>query len=156
MPKLTEDGAPGAPRYPTLGDRLGRCLLWVSDASLLSRVPSSPLSRLVPCTVMGSHLIPLLNFSSSAPSPPSPALEEQALAFGSAQALFLPSLAVILIPLPPPEMFPVSMQAQPRQTSNWLANVLQQLGIPNLMAQEVPNLLLDYYTCPFKVNKLCW
>lgn len=44
MPKLTEDGAPGAPRYPTLGDRLGRCLLWVSDASLLSRVPSSPLS----------------------------------------------------------------------------------------------------------------
>uniref|UniRef100_A0A8B9M6C1 Anoctamin n=1 Tax=Accipiter nisus TaxID=211598 RepID=A0A8B9M6C1_9AVES len=50
----------------------------------------------------------------------------------------------------------VPLQALPRQTSNWLANVLQQLSIPNLMAQEVPNLLLDYYTCPFKANKLCW
>ncbi|XP_065496258.1 anoctamin-7 [Caloenas nicobarica] len=50
----------------------------------------------------------------------------------------------------------VPLQALPRQTSNWSASVLQQLGIPNLMAQEVPNLPLDYYTCPFKANKLCW
>lgn len=48
------------------------------------------------------------------------------------------------------------MQALPRQTSNWSASVLQLLGIPNLMAQEVPNLPLDYYTCPFKANKLRW
>ncbi|KAM9274843.1 LOW QUALITY PROTEIN: anoctamin-7 [Cariama cristata] len=44
----------------------------------------------------------------------------------------------------------------PRQTSNWLASVLWQLGIPDLMAQEVPNLPLDCYTCPFKANKLHW
>ncbi|NXN36475.1 ANO7 protein, partial [Rhinoptilus africanus] len=50
----------------------------------------------------------------------------------------------------------VPLQALPRQTSNWSASVLRQLGIPNLMAQEVPNLPLDYYTCPFKANKLCW
>ncbi|NXC72478.1 ANO7 protein, partial [Anhinga anhinga] len=50
----------------------------------------------------------------------------------------------------------VPLQALPRQTSNWSASVLQQLGIPNLMAQEVPNLPLDYYTCPFKANKLHW
>ncbi|XP_064311905.1 anoctamin-7 [Phalacrocorax carbo] len=50
----------------------------------------------------------------------------------------------------------VPLQALPRQTSNWSASVLQQLGIPNLMAQEVPNLPLDYYTCPFKANKLRW
>ncbi|XP_065700767.1 anoctamin-7 [Patagioenas fasciata] len=50
----------------------------------------------------------------------------------------------------------VPLQALPRQTSNWSASVLQKLGIPNLMAQEVPSLPLDYYTCPFKANKLCW
>ncbi|NWU49151.1 ANO7 protein, partial [Dromas ardeola] len=48
----------------------------------------------------------------------------------------------------------VPLQALPRQTSNWLASMLRQLGIPNLMAQEVPNLPLDCYTCPFKANKL--
>ncbi|NXQ81864.1 ANO7 protein, partial [Nyctibius grandis] len=50
----------------------------------------------------------------------------------------------------------VPLQVLPRQTSNWSDSVLQWLGIPNLMAQEVPNLPLDYYTCPFKANKLCW
>ncbi|PKU43148.1 anoctamin-7 [Limosa lapponica baueri] len=50
----------------------------------------------------------------------------------------------------------VPLQVLPRQTSNWSASVLRWLGIPNLMAQEVPNLPLDYYTCPFKANKLCW
>ncbi|XP_009282514.1 PREDICTED: anoctamin-7 [Aptenodytes forsteri] len=50
----------------------------------------------------------------------------------------------------------VPLQALPRQTSNWSASMLRWLGIPNLMAQEVPNLPLDYYTCPFKANKLRW
>ncbi|KAF1480664.1 Anoctamin-7, partial [Pygoscelis antarcticus] len=50
----------------------------------------------------------------------------------------------------------VPLQALPRQTSNWSASMLRWLGIPNLMAQEVPNLPLDYYTCPFKANKLHW
>lgn len=67
-----------------------------------------------------------------------------------------PQLGAFLLPLPPPETFLPSIQALPRQTSNWSASVLQKLGIPNLMAQEVPNLPLDYYTCPFKANKLCW
>ncbi|NXF34107.1 ANO7 protein, partial [Nyctibius bracteatus] len=50
----------------------------------------------------------------------------------------------------------VPLQVLPRQTSSWSASVLQCLGIPNLMAQEVLNLPLDYYTCPFKANKLRW
>ncbi|NXQ94870.1 ANO7 protein, partial [Sagittarius serpentarius] len=50
----------------------------------------------------------------------------------------------------------VPLQALSRQTANWSASMLQRLGIPNLMAQEVPNLPLDYYTCPFKANKLRW
>lgn len=101
---------------------------------------------------MGSHLGPLLNFSSSAKSPLSLDLEEQALAFSTAQALFPP----VLLPLPPSETFPLPTQALPRQTSSWSVSMLRWLGIPNLMAQEVPNLLLDYYTCPFKTNKLRW
>ncbi|KAM6389409.1 LOW QUALITY PROTEIN: anoctamin-7 [Pluvialis apricaria] len=52
--------------------------------------------------------------------------------------------------------FRVPLEALPRQTSNWSASMLRQLGIPNMMAQEVPNLPLEYYTCPFKANKLCW
>ncbi|XP_009081914.1 PREDICTED: anoctamin-7 [Acanthisitta chloris] len=48
------------------------------------------------------------------------------------------------------------LQALPRQTSIWSAGMLQQLGIPNLLAQEVPNLPPDHYTCPFKANKLHW
>ncbi|XP_013041644.3 anoctamin-7 [Anser cygnoides] len=50
----------------------------------------------------------------------------------------------------------VPLQALPNQTSHWSDRVLRQLGIPNAMAQEVPSLPLDYYTCPFKVNKLQW
>ncbi|NWX46080.1 ANO7 protein, partial [Steatornis caripensis] len=50
----------------------------------------------------------------------------------------------------------VPLQALPRQASNLSASVLRRLGIPNPMAQEVPNPPLDYYTCPFKANKLRW
>ncbi|NXA52392.1 ANO7 protein, partial [Nothocercus julius] len=48
------------------------------------------------------------------------------------------------------------LQALPNQASNWSARVLGRLGIRNVMAEEVPNLPLDYYTCQFKVNKLQW
>ncbi|XP_010181264.1 PREDICTED: anoctamin-7 [Mesitornis unicolor] len=48
----------------------------------------------------------------------------------------------------------VPLQALPRQTSPWSASVLRRLGIPNLVAQEVPNSTLDHYTCLFKANKL--
>ncbi|XP_068810871.1 anoctamin-7 isoform X9 [Struthio camelus] len=47
-------------------------------------------------------------------------------------------------------------KALPNQASNWSDRVLGRLGIPNMMAEEVPNLPLDYYTCQFKVNKLKW
>ncbi|NXE84125.1 ANO7 protein, partial [Cochlearius cochlearius] len=50
----------------------------------------------------------------------------------------------------------VPLQALPMQTSSWSASVLRRLGVPNLMAQEVPNLPLGYYTCPFRANKLRW
>ncbi|NXD15212.1 ANO7 protein, partial [Nothocercus nigrocapillus] len=48
------------------------------------------------------------------------------------------------------------LQALPNQASNWSARVLGRLGIRNVMAEEVPNLPLDHYTCQFKVNKLQW
>lgn len=115
-----------------------------------------PVTALVLCVVMGSHLVPLLRVSSSTPSPLSLALEEQGPMLSTAQALCPPSLAPVLLPLPPPETFWLPMQALPRQTSSWSASVLRRLGIPNLMAQEVPNQPLDYYTCPFRANKLRW
>ncbi|NXE56072.1 ANO7 protein, partial [Casuarius casuarius] len=48
------------------------------------------------------------------------------------------------------------LQALPNQASNWSDRVLGRLGICNMMAEEVPNLPLDYCTCRFKVNKLQW
>ncbi|NXC37579.1 ANO7 protein, partial [Penelope pileata] len=50
----------------------------------------------------------------------------------------------------------VPLQALPSQSSHWSGRVLQQMGIPNTMAQVVPSPPLGYYTCPFKVNKLPW
>ncbi|KYO24816.1 anoctamin-7 [Alligator mississippiensis] len=48
------------------------------------------------------------------------------------------------------------LQALANQSSNWSARMLRRLGMPNLLAEEVPNLPLDHYTCQFKVNKLQW
>ncbi|NXA41326.1 ANO7 protein, partial [Eudromia elegans] len=48
------------------------------------------------------------------------------------------------------------LQALPNQASNWSARVLGGLGVRNVMAEDVPDLPLDYCTCQFKVNKLQW
>lgn len=86
----TGDSAPSTPGDPALCDRLGSCLLWVSDGvcSLLDFqwTQQFPVTGLVPRTVMGSHLIPLPNFSST-PSPLSLGLKEQAPVLRTAQVL---------------------------------------------------------------------
>jgi len=46
------------------------------------------------------------------------------------------------------------LQAHPNPSGNWTEWLLAKLHIPNLMAEEVPNKPLDYYTCPFKMSKL--
>ncbi|XP_030633854.1 anoctamin-7 [Chanos chanos] len=48
----------------------------------------------------------------------------------------------------------VPLQVVTTPTSNWSAKVLDKCGIPNIMAQEVPNPPPDYYTCQFRTNKL--
>ena len=37
---------------------------------------------------------------------------------------------------------------------DWSESVLERLSVPNLMAQKVPNVPPDYYTCQFRTNKL--
>ncbi|KAI4901365.1 hypothetical protein NFI96_014160 [Prochilodus magdalenae] len=48
----------------------------------------------------------------------------------------------------------VPLQFETTQESNWSENILQQLHIKNILAQQVPNPPLDYYTCQFRTNKL--
>ncbi|XP_076085009.1 anoctamin-7-like isoform X2 [Mytilus galloprovincialis] len=46
------------------------------------------------------------------------------------------------------------LQAHPNPSNNWSGKILKMLRIPNVMAEEVPNKPLDYYTCAFKKSKL--
>jgi len=46
------------------------------------------------------------------------------------------------------------IQAHPNPSGNWSEWILSILRLPNIMADEVPNKPLDYYTCPFKTNKI--
>uniref|UniRef100_A0A672LQ57 Anoctamin n=1 Tax=Sinocyclocheilus grahami TaxID=75366 RepID=A0A672LQ57_SINGR len=48
----------------------------------------------------------------------------------------------------------VPLQVVTTPISNWSEKILEKLHIPNIMAQDVPNLPLDYYTCQFHTNKL--
>ncbi|KAK7156864.1 hypothetical protein R3I94_006798 [Phoxinus phoxinus] len=48
----------------------------------------------------------------------------------------------------------VPLQVVTTPISNWSENILEKLHIPNIMAQDVPNLPPDYYTCQFRSNKL--
>ncbi|XP_067221688.1 anoctamin-7 [Chanodichthys erythropterus] len=48
----------------------------------------------------------------------------------------------------------VPLQVVTTPISNWSENILEKLHIPNVMAQDVPNLPPDYYTCQFRTNKL--
>lgn len=47
-----------------------------------------------------------------------------------------------------------SFQELPNQASNWSASLLQWLGIPNILLEEVPDVPPEYYSCQFKVSKL--
>ncbi|KAM5271062.1 anoctamin-7 isoform 3-T3 [Hipposideros larvatus] len=46
------------------------------------------------------------------------------------------------------------LQELPNQASNWSASLLQWLGIPNILLEEVPDVPPEYYSCQFKVSKL--
>ncbi|XP_045701803.1 anoctamin-7 isoform X3 [Phyllostomus hastatus] len=46
------------------------------------------------------------------------------------------------------------LQELPNQAHNWSAGLLQWLGIPNILLQDVPDLPPEYYSCQFKVSKL--
>uniref|UniRef100_A0A8C2AKH8 Anoctamin n=1 Tax=Cyprinus carpio TaxID=7962 RepID=A0A8C2AKH8_CYPCA len=48
----------------------------------------------------------------------------------------------------------VPLQAVTTPISIWSEKILEKLHIPNIMAQDVPNLPPDYYTCQFRSNKL--
>uniref|UniRef100_A0A2K6L0Z9 Anoctamin n=1 Tax=Rhinopithecus bieti TaxID=61621 RepID=A0A2K6L0Z9_RHIBE len=46
------------------------------------------------------------------------------------------------------------LQELPNQASNWSAELLAWLGIPNVLLEVVPDVPPEYYSCQFRVNKL--
>lgn len=48
----------------------------------------------------------------------------------------------------------ISFQELPNQASNWSAELLAWLGIPNVLLEVVPDVPPEYYSCQFRVNKL--
>ncbi|XP_054426387.1 anoctamin-7 [Pteronotus mesoamericanus] len=46
------------------------------------------------------------------------------------------------------------LQELPSQASNWSANLLEWLGVPNTLLQDVPDAPPEYYSCQFKASKL--
>nr|XP_019567227.1 PREDICTED: anoctamin-7 [Rhinolophus sinicus] len=46
------------------------------------------------------------------------------------------------------------LQELPNQASNWSAGLLQWLGVPNILLEDVPDVPPEYYSCQFKVSKL--
>ncbi|CAL4063773.1 unnamed protein product, partial [Meganyctiphanes norvegica] len=46
------------------------------------------------------------------------------------------------------------LQAHNTPSTNWSENILDKLRLPNLMAEDVPNKPLDYFTCAFKKSKI--
>ncbi|XP_051963446.1 anoctamin-7-like [Xyrauchen texanus] len=48
----------------------------------------------------------------------------------------------------------VPLQVVTTPISNWSQDILNKLHVPIIMAQDVPNLPPDYYTCQFRTNKL--
>ncbi|KAK2108070.1 Anoctamin-7 [Saguinus oedipus] len=46
------------------------------------------------------------------------------------------------------------LQELPNQASNWSAELLAWLGIPNIMLEDVPDVPPEYYSCRFRVSKL--
>ncbi|XP_076002640.1 anoctamin-7 [Genypterus blacodes] len=48
----------------------------------------------------------------------------------------------------------VPLQVVSMPATNWSEQLLEKLSIPNPMSQDVPNPPPDFYTCPFKTNKI--
>ncbi|KAM7339742.1 hypothetical protein ACRRTK_000357 [Alexandromys fortis] len=48
------------------------------------------------------------------------------------------------------------LQEFPNQASNWSATLLEWLGIPNILLEQVPDMPPEYYSCQFKASKLRW
>ncbi|XP_057617908.1 anoctamin-7 isoform X2 [Chionomys nivalis] len=48
------------------------------------------------------------------------------------------------------------LQEFPNQASNWSATLLEWLGIPNILLEQVPDTPPEYYSCQFKASKLRW
>ncbi|KAM5228660.1 anoctamin-7 [Ctenodactylus gundi] len=46
------------------------------------------------------------------------------------------------------------LQELPNQASNWSANLLACLGLPNILIEDMPDVPPEYYSCQFKVSKL--
>ncbi|XP_016059095.1 PREDICTED: anoctamin-7 [Miniopterus natalensis] len=46
------------------------------------------------------------------------------------------------------------LQELPNQACNWSASLLQRLGVPNVLLEDVPDMPPEYYSCQFKVSKL--
>ncbi|XP_035162246.3 anoctamin-7 isoform X6 [Callithrix jacchus] len=46
------------------------------------------------------------------------------------------------------------LQELPNQASNWSAELLAWLGIPNILLEDVPDVPPEYYSCRFRVSKL--
>ncbi|XP_059559842.1 anoctamin-7 isoform X1 [Myotis daubentonii] len=46
------------------------------------------------------------------------------------------------------------LQELPNQACNWSASLLQWLGIPNVLLEDVPDVPPECYSCQFKVSKL--
>nr|XP_045606846.1 anoctamin-7-like isoform X2 [Procambarus clarkii] len=46
------------------------------------------------------------------------------------------------------------LQAHNNPSTNWSEVILERLHLPNLMAEDVPNKPLDYFTCAFKKSKI--
>uniref|UniRef100_A0A673T4L7 Anoctamin n=1 Tax=Suricata suricatta TaxID=37032 RepID=A0A673T4L7_SURSU len=46
------------------------------------------------------------------------------------------------------------LQELPNQASNWSADLLAWLGLPNVLLEDVPDVPPEYYSCRFRVSKL--
>ncbi|MPC50693.1 Anoctamin-7 [Portunus trituberculatus] len=48
----------------------------------------------------------------------------------------------------------VTQIAHNNPSTNWSEVIIEHLHLPNLMAEDVPNKPLDYFTCAFKRSKI--
>ncbi|XP_058389354.1 anoctamin-7 [Diceros bicornis minor] len=46
------------------------------------------------------------------------------------------------------------LQELPNQASDWSASLLERLGLPNILLEDMPDVPPEYYSCQFKMSKL--